>query len=72
MVLLPGADGAAARGVAQRIHAALATGHPLDCQVSIGLTGWSGPAETLDAMLSRADAALYRAKAQGRNQTVEA
>ncbi|MFT4243120.1 MAG: GGDEF domain-containing protein [Acidovorax sp.] len=72
MVLLPRTDAEAARRVAQRIHAALSTGHPLDCQVSIGLTGWKGPDDTLDAMLSRADAALYRAKELGRNQTVEA
>ncbi|WP_422847161.1 GGDEF domain-containing protein [Acidovorax sp. M14] len=70
MVLLPGADAQAALGVAQRIHATLATGHPLDCEVSIGLTSWTGPQETLDAMLSRADAALYRAKEEGRNRTV--
>lgn len=70
LVLLPDADTAAALGVAQRIHATLATGHPLDCEVSIGLTSWTGADETLDAMLSRADAALYRAKAEGRNRTV--
>ena len=70
LVLLPGADAEAALGVAQRIHATLATGHPLDCEVSIGLTSWTGPQETLDAMLSRADAALYRAKEEGRNRTV--
>ena len=72
LVLLPDTDVAAAQVVAQRIHATLATGHALDCHVSIGLTGWAGPHETLDAMLSRADAAMYRAKALGRNQTVEA
>ena len=70
LVLLPGADAQAALGVAQRILATLATGHPLDCEVSIGLTSWTGPQETLDAMLSRADAALYRAKEEGRNRTV--
>ena len=70
LVLLPGADAQAALGVAQRIHATLASGHPLDCKVSIGLTSWTGPQETLDAMLSRADAALYRAKEGGRNRTV--
>ena len=69
LVLLPDADTAAAQGVAQRIHATLSAGHPLDCEVSIGLTSWTGPHETLDAMLSRADAALYRAKNEGRNRT---
>ncbi len=72
MVLLPGADTAAAASVAQRIHATLAIGHALDCEVSIGLTSWTGSHETLDAMLSRADAALYRAKREGRNRTVVA
>lgn len=72
LVLLPGADTAAATSVAQRIHATLAAGHALDCQVSIGLTSWTGSHETLDAMLSRADAALYRAKNEGRNRTVVA
>ena len=69
LVLLPASDVEAAMVVAQRIHAALAAGHPLDCEVSIGLTSWTGPHETLDGMLSRADAALYRAKERGRNQT---
>jgi PleD family two-component response regulator len=55
--------------VAERIRAALSAGHALDCQASIGLTHWRGPEDTLDAMLGRADAALYQAKAQGRNQT---
>ncbi len=69
MVVLPGTDAIAALNVARRIHATLAVGHPLDCRVSIGLTQWNGPGDTLDAMLARADAALYQAKARGRNQT---
>lgn len=69
LVLLPETDAYAARGVAQRIHAAVATGHVLDCQLSIGLTTWQGPGDTLDAMLARADKALYQAKDNGRNQT---
>lgn len=69
VALLPAADAAAAGVLAQRIHAALSSGHPLDCKVSIGLTHWQGAHDSVDAMLARADAALYRAKAQGRNQT---
>ena len=69
MLLLPETGVQEARRVAQRIHAALAVGHRLDCQLSIGLTSWRGPDDTLDAMLARADQALYQAKAQGRNQT---
>ena len=72
MVLLPETDLDAARSVAQRIHTAAASGHALDCQLSIGVTTWHGPGDTLDAMLARADKALYQAKAQGRNQTCTA
>ena len=72
MVLLPETDLDAARGVAQRNHTAAASGHALDCQLSIGVTTWHGPGDTLDAMLARADKALYQAKAQGRNQTCTA
>ena len=69
LVLLPDTDAPAARSVAQRIHALLQAGHPLDCQLSIGVASWQGPQDTLDAMLARADAALYLAKERGRNQT---
>jgi len=69
VVLLPETGAQDAQAVAQRIHAAAASGHALDCQLSIGLTTWLGPQDTLDAMLARADKALYQAKAQGRNQT---
>lgn len=69
LILLPNTTTDAARPLAERIHASLATGHALDCKVSIGITHWQGPHDSLDAMLGRADAALYRAKAQGRDQT---
>lgn len=69
LALLPHTTLQDALPVAQRIHAALSAGHPLDCRVSIGVASWQGPAEALPALLGRADAALYQAKAQGRNQT---
>lgn len=69
LALLPNTTLKTALPVAQRIHAALATGHSLDCQVSIGVASWQGPEDSLHALLGRADAALYQAKTQGRNQT---
>lgn len=69
MLLLPDTDSAQAQVVAQRIHDTAACGHALDCKLSIGATTWQGPHDTLETMLARADAALYLAKASGRNQT---
>ncbi|AVP57798.1 GGDEF domain-containing protein [Pulveribacter suum] len=69
LVLLPGTDAQAATALAGRMRAALASGHPLDCKVSIGVTEWQGAADSIDGMLARADAALYQAKAQGRDRT---
>jgi diguanylate cyclase (GGDEF)-like protein len=42
----------------------------LPITVSIGVAEWPGPAEAVSAALSRADAALYRAKREGRNRVV--
>ncbi len=68
VVLLPNTTTDTALPVAERMRAALSTGHALDCTASIGITYWQGPHDALDAMLARADVALYRAKAQGRDQ----
>ncbi len=72
LVLLPHTDLPAALQTAERIHAALATGHALDCQLSIGISIWAGAQDTLDTLLARADKALYLAKEQGRNRTCTA
>jgi len=45
---------------------------PLRITVSVGVANQSAPHETLDALLHRADMALYSAKRAGRNQVAEA
>jgi two-component system cell cycle response regulator len=47
-------------------------GLPLGDRVtlSIGLATWEGPEDTAERLLSRADKALYQAKAEGRNRVV--
>jgi two-component system cell cycle response regulator len=38
--------------------------------VSIGLAEWQGPSDTAEALIKRADTALYSAKRAGRNRVV--
>jgi diguanylate cyclase (GGDEF)-like protein len=72
--LLVSADLQYAQVVAERVRRVVAD-HPFDasteralsCTVSIGLAAWDGE-ESLDALLSRVDKALYVAKHTGRNQ----
>ena len=77
LVVVPGtgAEGAAAcaERVRSRIAAAAGAGLPegLALSGSIGVATYR-PGETLEALLARADQALYRAKAQGRNRVVTA
>ncbi|KRB92978.1 hypothetical protein ASE26_28650 [Duganella sp. Root198D2] len=72
VVLLPETALPQAQQLAQRIQAQLhecqQPGVP-SCTISIGVASQQTPAESLDSLLSRADAALYRAKANGRNRT---
>jgi diguanylate cyclase (GGDEF)-like protein/PAS domain S-box-containing protein len=58
--------------VAEKIRKAIAQpyvigGHAYESTSSIGIAVFFGHAESVDEMLKRADAALYRAKAAGRN-----
>ena len=71
VVLLPETALAPAQQLAQRIQAALRRATPAQlpaCTVSIGIASQQQVGESLDSLLSRADAALYRAKDHGRDR----
>lgn len=71
VVLLPDADEHNAMQVAERIRAALrkcADMHLPTCTISIGIGRHLSLDESLDALLVRTDAALYRAKQNGRDR----
>lgn len=69
MVLLPETSLEEAISVAERIRAACAVaGQEPSCTVSIGVTTNQKDRDTVDTLLARADAALYRAKTNGRNR----
>ena len=71
-VLLPMSAATAARGFDHRLRAALAQEAPAQLgfalDYSAGLTVLQGEADTLEAMMLRADRALYRAKEHGRGR----
>ncbi len=63
---------AQAKGVGEKILAALGRSYVLDgqechCSASIGITLFSDHLHTVDELLKRADQAMYQAKAAGRN-----
>ncbi len=69
LLLLPDTSLEQATQVAERIRSDLAksTATPF-CTVSIGVTTSDGRDPSVEAILARADAAMYRAKAAGRNR----
>jgi diguanylate cyclase len=75
-VLLPETSADLARQVASRLHGALAAaavaweGKRLPLEVSVGVASLKPEGDTLDALLGRADEALYQAKRSGRNCVV--
>jgi diguanylate cyclase (GGDEF)-like protein/PAS domain S-box-containing protein len=66
-VLLPHSDRAAARTVVERLLVSV----PLGQTASAGIAVWDG-VESAEALLARADAALYEAKGAGRARAVTA
>jgi diguanylate cyclase (GGDEF)-like protein len=70
-LIMPETEDASA--LAERLRAAIAdagmpTDHgPIWVTISVGVS-YLHPGDDLDSLLGRADAALYRSKAQGRNQ----
>lgn len=74
VILLPGAGPEEARQIAERLRSAVATQPMTDgrvtfrCSVSVGIAVAQDPQRTLERTLAAADAALYAAKAGGRNR----
>jgi diguanylate cyclase (GGDEF)-like protein len=73
LVFLPGANGATARAIGEQIRASICSGccpeegeEPVEVTVSLGVTE-SRVSDSFDGCLLRADAALYKAKKDGRN-----
>jgi diguanylate cyclase (GGDEF)-like protein len=76
-IALPGADVEQAVIVSQRVRVAIAglrvgteASQRLTCTASIGVAGRGDAEETLDELFSRADRAMYRAKASGKNRVM--
>ena len=63
-MLLVATDEAGARGVCERMRSAIAAASPGVAEAA--------PGQTIEDVLARADAALYRAKASGRNRIAAA
>ncbi|HTX49882.1 MAG TPA: PleD family two-component system response regulator [Caulobacteraceae bacterium] len=78
VVIMPGASLEDAGRIAERIRRHVAgspfrvagVGEPLSVTISIGVAATAGPADTAEALLKRADEAVYAAKAAGRNTVI--
>lgn len=76
LVYSPQTDLEGVRALAERLrkHVALdaVMGLPVNDRVtvSIGLSSWEGPEDSTENLMARADLALYRAKAEGRDRVV--
>jgi len=80
VVVMPDTDGPVAEKVAERIRAQIADtpflvgaeGREIAVTVSVGVSAMMREADTVEAMMKRADLALYEAKNGGRNRVVAA
>ncbi len=77
VLVMPETDAAFAASVAERLRRDVEvapfktrSGEALTVTVSIGLAEWQGSADTPEALVKRADQALYAAKRAGRNRVV--
>jgi two-component system cell cycle response regulator len=78
VVVMPDTDVAAAYAIAERLRQSIETNPvrisrtpgQLHVTISIGIARMEGASDTADALLHRADKALYRAKRSGRNRVV--
>jgi two-component system cell cycle response regulator len=78
VVVMPDTDGAVAEKVAERIRAEIAQlpfaigqeGKTIEVTVSVGVSSVLNGADTVAALMKRADVALYEAKSGGRNRVV--
>jgi len=78
VVVMPDTDIAFACQVSERLRHSIETTpfrisrapNALNLTISIGIASLEGPGDTADALLHRADQALYRAKKTGRNKVV--
>jgi len=74
LIILPGTDAAGAAVLAERLRSAVegspvrdAAGEPFSVTISLGV-GEHADGDDKDSLVTRADTALYRAKAGGRNR----
>jgi two-component system cell cycle response regulator len=80
VIVMPDTEGDIAEKVAERIRAQIAQtpfavgpdGKTIDVTVSVGVSTLRHAGDTADAMMKRADVALYEAKTGGRNRVVAA